>query len=748
MENGGVRHRRNTVGAILSAMVVSSNDRLEMEPSGRDMGGGWRRRPAAAAAATVLAVVLCTSAAVAEIEETPPSIAAAPVILISIDTLRSDRLPAYGYDAVDTPAIDAMRGESVLFERAYSHSPMTLPAHVSMLTGTLPAAHGVRNNIGYTFDPDRNFFLPCFLGKKGYAVGAAVSTYVMRRESGFNACFDLYDDAVDPRAGDRTAHQERSGWVTLESSKRWIVAHHGQPFFFLFHIYEPHAPYQPPEPYRSRYRHPYDGEVAVSDAIVGEFIEFLRESGIWDRALVILTSDHGEGLGDHGEHQHSVLLNRELIQIPLLIKLPGGIRAGDAEGAPVQLVDLAPTIIDLLGFSTPSSFDGVPLFAAELASDRPVFSETLFPRIHLGWSDLASLVRGRYHYIEGPLPELYDVVADPAERKNLVTSLPKVASAIRELIEPFQIPPASLTDVDPETVRKLAALGYVGVPKRRTGPLPDPKERIHDLETIREALQLALIGKVVEAQATLRGLLRSNPSMVEGWARLGDVLDLAGEYAGAADAYRQALKVSPFATPDLMLNAAEAALRADRLDEAETLARSGIDGVPSRGHELLARVAMVRGEHAEAEREARAAVGEPPRPAGLVLLAETIQRQGRFREAMETLDRAEQLARETRVGPVFGLASVRGETLGKSGDLLGAKTAYRMEIEAYPSNLEAWAGLCVLYGLERDREEVYRLLEEMAAANPGPRAELLAADTLDAFGDTAGAARWRARAGR
>jgi arylsulfatase A-like enzyme/tetratricopeptide (TPR) repeat protein len=684
----------------------------------------------------------------ANIDEARPAHAAVPVVLISIDTLRSDRLPVYGYDAVDTPAIDALRAESVLFERAYSHVPMTLPAHVSMLTGTLPAAHGVRNNVGYTFDPDRNFFLPCFLSTKGYAVGAAVSTYVMRRESGFDACFDLYDDAVDPRAGDRRTLQERSGWVTLESSKRWIAAHEGQPFFFLFHIYEPHAPYEPPEPYRSRYRHPYDGEVALSDAIVGDLVAFLRQRGIWGRALVILTSDHGEGLGDHGEQQHSVLLNRELIQVPLLIKLPGGARAGETESAPVQLVDLAPTITELLGFATPSDFDGVPLLAGKLASDRPVFSETLFPRIHLGWSDLASLVQGRYHYIEGPLPELYDVVADPAERKNLVTSWPKIASTMRELIEPYRVRPASLSEVDPATARKLAALGYVGTPRNRTGPLPDPKERIHDLEVIREALQLALAGKVDDAQTMLRGLLRSNPAMVEGWAKLGDVLDLAGDYAGAADAYRQALKASPTAPPDLMLNAAEAALRADRLDEAQSLARSGLDGVPSRGHELLARVAMARGEHAAAEREARAAVGLPPRPAGLVLLAETIQRQGRFQETLRTLDRAEELAREMRMAPVFGLSALRGETLGKSGDLQGAKAAYRTEIEAYPSNLEAWAGLCVLYGIERDKEEVYRLLEEMAAANPGPRAELLAADTLEAFGDTAGAARWQARAGR
>jgi arylsulfatase A-like enzyme/tetratricopeptide (TPR) repeat protein len=705
--------------------------------------------------ACVAAAVVSGCSPTGEIDQAPPAVESTspveppqpgpdtPVVLISIDTLRSDRLPIYGYDAVDTPAIDAMRARSILFERAYSHSPMTLPAHVSMLTGTLPGTHGVRNNIGYAFDPGDGFHLPCALRTHGYATGAAVSTYVLRGESGFDACFDHYDDAVDPRAGDRNALQERSGRITLDRSKAWIQAHKDEPFFFLFHIYEPHAPYDPPEPYRNRYSHPYDGEVAAADAIVGGLIEFLEERGIWDRALVILTSDHGEGLGDHGEMQHSVLLNRELIQVPLLVKLPEANRAGDTVTEAVQLVDLAPTILDVLGFEIPGDLDGVSLIAGGLDPDRPVFAETLFPRIHMGWSELSSLIRGRFHFIESPDPELYDLVADPAEKTNLVESSPETAAAMRRAIEPFVVPMQALGEVDPEAASRLAALGYVGEAKDRTGPLPDPKTRIGDIETIRQALQLSRAGRSADARNLLRGLVDRNPNMVEGWTTLGDVLDAAGDHDGGADAYRRALNASPIAPAHLMLDAAEAALWSHRLDEAESLARAAVDGVPSRGHEVLARVAMARGDLAEAEREARAATGNPPRPAGLVLLADTIQAQGRFAEALATLDQADAAAVENRTDPVFGLSALRGETLGKMGNLDGAKTAYRQEIDAFPSNLEAWTGLCVLHAMERDRQTVYRLLEEMADANPGPRAADLAANTLEAFGDASGATHWR-----
>ena len=219
----------------------------------------------------------------------------APVVLISIDTLRADRLPLYGYTRIETPALDRFAKDAWLFENAYSPCPMTLPAHTTMLTGLLPPEHGVRNNVGFTFDGAAHASLPKFLGPRGYATGAAVS------ETGLGSLFDFYEDSFNTIPGVRSVNYRRSGDRTAAFAETWIGEHAGKPFFFLFHLYEPHVPYDPPEPLRSRYGVTYDAEVATADAIVGSFLESLKRLGVCDKALVIVTSDHGEGLGEHGE---------------------------------------------------------------------------------------------------------------------------------------------------------------------------------------------------------------------------------------------------------------------------------------------------------------------------------------------------------------------------------------------------------------------------------------------------------------
>lgn len=668
----------------------------------------------------------------------------APVIVISIDTLRSDRLPAYGYTKVETPAIDAFRAESILFERAYSPSPMTLPSHLSMLSGMLPATHGVRNNIGYTFDESKHFYLPCHLRQAGYATGAAVSTYVLRSESGASACFDFFEDAIDPRgSAARFTSQQRPGEGTLAVSLPWIAAHASEPFFFLFHIYEPHAPYEPIEPFLSRYADAYDGEVATADAIVGRFLDGLRANGVLDRAIVILTSDHGEGLGDHGEEQHSVLLHRELIQVPLMIRLPGAARAGETITSPVQLTDLVPTVLDLLGRRVDDAFEGDALLSGAIPPDRPIFAETLYPRIHLGWSDLASLIVGPHHLIDGPRPELYNLVADPGETNDLAAAERRTLASLRAAIAPFRVPMQPLEAIDPEAARQLSALGYVGSPASREGPLPDPKEKLRDLETIRGALLAARDGRTAEAERTLRELVAASPRMAEGWAKLAEVLTMAGDDAGAVDAWRQALSVSPIKPPDLVLDAGHAALRAGRHDEALSLANAAKVSVPTRAWDLEARVEIARGRFAEAERAARRALHEPMQPPDQVLLATTIQRQGRFGEALAILDDAERTARSGGTWPVLGLDALRADTYARTEEIEKAKAAYQREIESFPANLDAWSRYAILVFLEDGLPEVERLLERMARANPGPAARIKAATTLDLLEQHEAAARWR-----
>jgi len=263
----------------------------------------------------------------------------APVVLISIDTLRADHLPAYGYTGVQTPNLDAFRRDSVLFRNAYSPCPMTLPSHVSMLTGLLPPQHGVRDNAGFHFDGATHPTLPRLLKERGYATGAAVSSFVLRGETGLAPLFDSYDDSIDVRPGAAFREYQRSGSITESVAEKWIDAHAANPFFYFFHIYEPHVPYDPPEPFRGIYANRYDGEIAAADAIVGKLLDHLKAKGIYDKAIVIVTSDHGEGLNDHGEDQHSILIYREAIHVPLLLKLPSSKRANSTVDAPAQLAD-------------------------------------------------------------------------------------------------------------------------------------------------------------------------------------------------------------------------------------------------------------------------------------------------------------------------------------------------------------------------------------------------------------------------
>ncbi|MFY9550584.1 MAG: sulfatase, partial [Thermoanaerobaculia bacterium] len=267
------------------------------------------------------------------------SAAGAPVILISIDTLRADHLPAYGYRKVETPNLDALRRDSVLFENAYSHVPLTLPSHVTIFTGLLPPQSGVRDNLGYALGP-----APPTLGSalkaKGYATGGAVSSIVLSHATGVSRGFDFYEDGIEPTKANQTISRvQRNGAETAALLTNWIRGRGKGPFFAFLHLFEPHSPYEPPEPYRSRYPLLYDGEIARADEIVGGFLQDLKDRGLYDRALIVFLSDHGEGLNDHGEDEHGVLLYREAIHVPLIVKLPGSRRAGETVAAPVALVD-------------------------------------------------------------------------------------------------------------------------------------------------------------------------------------------------------------------------------------------------------------------------------------------------------------------------------------------------------------------------------------------------------------------------
>ena len=549
-------------------------------------------------------------------------------------------------------------------------------------------------------------------------------------------------------SGAASQHQ-RSGTATLDAAKRWIGQQSSQPFFFMWHLYEPHAPYTPPEPFASQYREqPYDGEVAAADAITGDFIAFLKESGIYDRAVIILTSDHGEGLWDHGEDQHGILLYREVLQVPLIIKLPKADRAGGTIKTPVQLIDLFPTVANLAGASAPQTMKGRDLLGT-LEPRRRIYSETFYPRIHLGWSELRSLIDERHHYIQAPRAELYDIANDPREKNDISSTERRVSSAMRNELAAYPAGIQDLQSIDPEDAAKLTALGYLGSVHASSGtqPLPNPRDMLPYLERIKAGFKLADERQFGEAVSVLRALVKENPGLFDVWDKLGEVLVEMGQYGEAIRVYREAMGRTQRFSPEMALALGNAYLQDGQPDEAARYADLAAKSLPSPAHSLLARVALARHDYQTAEREAALAIGQRnPQPAMLLLMAEVKRAAGDLQGALAATEAAAQRARELGVPALYRLDFLRGDIYARSDRPAEAADAYRREIANFPQNVQAYANLAIIYYIEGRRADIDRLFEQMVAANPHPGAYAAAARTMDSFGEKTAAARWRKRA--
>jgi len=579
-------------------------------------------------ARTALPAVIAVVAVLAGCGRQPPAamtFPGAPIVLISIDTLRSDHLPAYGYRGVATPAVDALRRDALLFERVYCHYPMTLPSHVSLLSGELPPVSGVRDNSGFPFDSSRHSFLPRLLGQGGYETAAVVSASVLAAGTGLAAGFDLYDDRMPPAAG-LGVEAKRPGTDSVRAALDWVRGRAaGHPFFLFLHLYEPHAPYDPPEPFASRYRaSPYDGAIAAADAAVGELLRELERLGIYRRAVVMLLSDHGEGLGEHGEQQHGMYLYRTTLQVPLLLKLPGSLLAGASVRAPAQLIDVAPTLARLAGVPVPRGLAGENLLGligaapgaatAAAAGARPIYAETLGPRLHFGWSELTSLIEGRLHLQDGPDPELFDLAADPAETHDRLAGERRAFAAMRLAIRGIYRPPAPPRAVDAETARRLAALGYVAsAGAMAQGPLPDPRRRRAEIETLDAAMTAIEQRRWAAAVPLFQRLLAANPRMPDVDILLGTTWERLGREREAGASYRRAVAAAD-GSPVTALVAARALLRLGEVGEARSLATLARGGDPVAAAALTVDLDLAGGDLDAALAELRRGGGAPGRP--------------------------------------------------------------------------------------------------------------------------------------
>lgn len=663
-----------------------------------------------------------------------------PVVIVSIDTLRSDRLPIYGYRGVETPALDAFARQAIVFEHAFTHVPLTLPAHASLLTGLLPPEHGVRDNVGYRLETERLPYLPRLLRQNGYRTGAAVSAFVMRGVSGLAEGFELYDDRIEFGGWALMGNVQRPGRATLEPAVAWLREVAAEPFFLFFHIYEPHTPYHPAEPFASRYPSPYDAEIATADQVVGELFAELERLGVWKQAMVIVLSDHGEGLGDHGDYEHGPLLYREVLQIPLMLKLPGGERGGTRVAAPAQLIDVMPTLLGVLGLEASVELPGSSLLDLEKTGSRQLYAETYFPRLHFGWSELTSLIEFPHHFIFGPDPELYDLAVDPGSTKNLVREQRRVTAELDRALEAIDLKYASPSQVDPETRRKLAALGYVGSVGEVSGPLPDPKSRLHSLDAARRGFGHFEKGELEPAIILLRQVVAEEPRMVDAWEHLGHALLRLGRLEEAREVYQRAFEISDGA-PQVALSLAGALLQLGRYQEAREHAELALPAQPA-AHDVLAQAALKQGDLAAAERHALEAVRIRGTRAGpLITLAEVRVAQERLEEALQLTRDAEGEIGPRRDRELFrGLFFVRGNAHARLGQGKEAERAFLQAIELFPDELPSYTHLALVYALEGRNTEVAAILRRMIAANPNPEGFVEAVKALRVMGDPGSAA--------
>ncbi len=649
------------------------------------------------------------------------------VVLITLDTVRADHIGCYGYRRIETPSIDRLADEGIRFEHAYAQVPLTLPSHTVIMTGKYPMSNGVRD----LTSPGLSASVPTIAGimrQNGYTTAAFVSSMVLNSMWGLNSGFEVYDDETDPadRARQSFASLERRGDRTVDRALAWLGSHSGRSFFLWVHLYDPHTPYRPPEPYLSRYAgHLYDGEIAFDDTQVGRLLARLRELKLYESALVVLAGDHGESLGEHGEAEHGFFIYSATLHVPLILKLPATAPRTRVVNAPAGLVDLAPTIFQLCGISRrfTESLEGHPLPGIQEdagAQQTPdVYAESYYPRNTFGWHELRAILTSQYEYIDAPRPELYSLERDGGELHNLTAARSALALALRDRLELLESrygntkPAPSPGPLDSATIEKLRSLGYVAykAPKNSSDSAlsrSDPKDKIVVLNQILHAGNLRSQRRFAESDEILRGLEKSEPSLyILGFERGETLLDW-GKARDSIAEFRKALAINPtfdeawsglgraeFALGENQ-NAAEALGLALRLNPRNYLSRR-----------LLARVYLREDKPLQAERELAQVVSEHPDFAearaehGLALA-----KVKRFREAIAELQAASNCGYRDAVAYYY-----LGVSYSETGDTSDAIGAYQKAVEIDPNYAAAWARLALQYrqrGESSKANEYYR----------------------------------------
>ncbi len=715
------------------------------------------------------------------------------VLVVTLDTTRADRIGCYGYAGAATPTIDALARRGVLFETSYTPSVLTLPSHATIFTGLLPPSHAVRNNGTDRLGAGARTMAE-ILSEAGYRTGAFVGAAVLEAMHGLDQGFAAYDDVTAKEVAHTVRYAERDAAAVTDAAPRWLAGVHGPadgpsrrggspataagPWMLWVHYFDPHAPYDPPDSLRARFAgRGYDGEIAWVDQNLGRLLRAVEEGGGAGRTIVVVVADHGEGLGDHGEQSHGVFLYDETVRVPLILSAPGLVPEGTRVGELVRTTDILPTILDLLGLGVPAGLDGIslrPLIEGRVSAlALPAYSEAVAPALMYGWSPLASLRLEGWKYIHAPRPELFDLTADPGERRDRFPEERDLGQAMRRTLEEIlkqsgaRAPRSEGVRLTSEQTAALRSLGYVSggdqLPLRQAldedplalleggaRGLADPKDRTALLARIQEALQAYGQGRLEEAIGFFRRILQESPGsnfvrlfLAGAYRRLDELEPALAEYreiiarqpeeddawlgAGwtlmrlerfgeARAAYERVLAINPRHSDALSSLASLHFIQGD-IARAEALYRQVLEQRPGeiRTTIILAQILEARGAAGEAEALYRRALAAEKGDAAAALgLAHMLHRSSRSVEALKVVDEAAAL----HPGRA-DLRVARGEIDLDLGRLDEAGREFGAAVSMAPRAPQGYHGLARVALRRGDAREARRLFMEALRIDPG-----------------------------
>lgn len=614
------------------------------------------------------------------------------VLLITMDTTRADRLGCYGYTKGRTPNLDSLARKGVLFENVYCQVPLTLPSHCSIMTGTYPFAHRVHNNGTYALGPEHETIAK-ILKARGFKTGAIVASFSVDSRFGLGQGFEIYDDDIQPGQPFKTENSERRAERVFALFSVWLESHSKEQFFAWVHFFDPHSPYQPPSPYKEEFAaNPYDGEIAYMDASIGAIVDKLKEKNILGQTLVVLAGDHGEAFGEKVETGHGVFLYDETMKVPLLFYSENRLPAGKVVRSRVRLVDIAPSILDLLNLPKMSQAQGtslVPYIEGREKNDRETYIETFYPKENYGWSELIGFIRDDWKYIRAPKPELYNLKTDPNENTNVYSATPKIASDLNRGLETLIKKSAGIAGttnraLTVEEEERLRSLGYTSFSGGGTkSGSPDPKDHLDILRLTQQAGTYEFDKNYLQAETVYEELLSLLPDSPASFVNLALVQIHMQKFDAAIQTLLRGEEKIPHSEA-LLSRLGYAYLAAGRYEEA---------------FGAMAQVLQINPRHVDA----------------LTMSAGILDILGKKKEARDFYERGLAIEPKSKY-----LRLNYAQNLASGGMIAQAIDTYKGLVNDYPDDHVLYQDLGAAYGSAGRFEEAIEVLQRSVAIRPTP----------------------------